>query len=62
MPQNMWTDFIRMPGSHKLKFLLSGLMCDEYMPEWKDTYLRTSDLIFELYRERALVYKLLNEL
>ena len=62
MPQNMWTDFIRMPGSQKLKFLLSGLMCDEYMPEWKDIYLRTSDLIFELYRERALVYKQLNEL
>ena len=53
----MWVDFERMSYSNKLKFLLSGLNCDRYMPEWRDVYLRVSDLIFGLYRARALSYK-----
>ena len=57
MPQNMWVDFERMSYSSRLKFLLSGLNCDRYMPEWRDVYLRVSDLIFGLYRARALSYK-----
>ena len=46
--ENMWVDFERMSYSNKLKFLLSGLNCDRYMPEWRDVYLRVSDLIFVL--------------
>ena len=61
MPRNMWSDFERMSFSHRYKFLVSGLMCNSYMPEWKDIYLKISNLIHGLYRARALAYKQLND-
>ena len=57
MPQNMWTDYTVMSCPQKLKFLLSGLMCDKYVPEWHDIYLAISDFIYELFRARAIAYK-----
>ena len=62
MPRAMWDEFSKMTHSQKLKFILSGLNSTKYMPEWKYIYVSLSSLIYEIYKERALIYKRLNEL
>ena len=53
-------EFVKMDKLSRLKFLLSGFLVENYVPEWQDMYHKASSFVYELYRDRRNRYELLN--
>ena len=60
MPDSMRHEFVKMDKLSRLKFLLSGFLVENYVPEWQDLYHKASSFVYELYRDRRNRYELLN--
>ena len=60
MPDRMRCEYEAIDISSRLKFLLSGFLVENYVPEWQEIYLKTSSFIYELYRDRRNHYELLD--
>ena len=62
MPLAMHNEYVNMCNKDKLKYLLSGLSSNSYVPEWQDIYFKASTFIYEIYRARAAEYERLETL
>ena len=55
MPQALLLQFNEMSNDNKLTLMLSGYG-HKYIPEWKDIYQSTAELIYSLYKLRSDFY------
>ena len=62
MPAAMKTSFSELSCKSKLEFIISGLGSETYIPEWQGVYANACSFIHGLYRERAAMYKRLDEI
>ena len=62
MPVAMKISFCELSCKSKLDFIISGLGSETYVPEWQGVYANACSFIHGLYRERAAMYKRLDEI
>ena len=55
MPHALATDFRNMSDEEKLVLMISGYG-QKYIPEWREVYVNTANLIDSLYKLRSSAY------
>ena len=59
MPPAMASNLNSLDNDMKLKFILSCMNCDNFIPEWMDSLMSISKFVFYMYQGRKLKYDIL---
>ena len=58
MPPGMVESLRTMNSAEKLVFIVSGLRCDQIIPEWIDAMVNIAKFVFSMYQSRKNKFEL----
>ena len=56
MPDAMAEHVRHLSYNDKFKYIISGMKCEKYVPEWKSSYFKIANFVHMIFKERASQY------
>ena len=46
----------QLSNNKKLHFIISGIVCEKYVPEWDAVYYGIANFVYTMFKQRAALY------